>query len=176
MEKWKYPAGRFQWNGEWDAERKEAWIAAIEELPAALRGTIQDWDGARLDTPYRPGGWTVRQVVHHLADSHMNSLIRFKLALTEDEPVIKPYREDLWAELPDSRSYPVNVSLQLLEAVHSRWCALLRSMTEENYLRTFYHPESQEVVPLRRALATYAWHSVHHHAQIQALIRHKGWQ
>ncbi|WP_438445255.1 YfiT family bacillithiol transferase [Gorillibacterium sp. sgz5001074] len=175
LEKLKFPLGRFTWEGEWSEERKNEWIASIQGAPEALAKALDGLGEAQLDTPYRPEGWTVRQVVHHLADSHLNSVTRFKLALTEDHPVIKPYREDLWAELADARSYPVAASLRMLEGIHDRWTALLRTMTEEDYLRTFFHPESQADVSLRRALANYAWHGEHHTAQILELRRRQSW-
>lgn len=175
LETLRFPVGRFAWNGEWSGELKAKWIAGIGEQPAALREAVSGLGDAELDTPYRPGGWTVRQVIHHLADSHMNSFTRFKLALTEDTPAIKPYREDLWAELADARVFPVEASLRILEGIHIRWTALLSSMSEEDYQRDFYHPESEEVIPLSRALATYDWHGTHHIAQILELRRRQGW-
>lgn len=175
MEKLKYPLGRFEWKGEWSEEHKQIWIGGIAELPSKLRQALEGLAEWQLDTPYRPGGWTVRQVVHHLADSHMNSLTRFKLALTEEEPAIKPYREDLWAELGDAKPYPVEASLRLLEGLHDRWVALLQSMNETDYMRIFYHPESKERVSLQRALAVYDWHGRHHTAHIRTLRERSGW-
>ncbi len=128
----------------------------------------------QLDTPYRPDGWTVRQVVHHVPDSHLNAYIRFKLAMTEFEPAIKTYKEDLWAKLPDSEQTPVETSLLLLEALHARWVTLLRSMTPEDFARALRHPE-MGVLSLDRMLALYAWHSAHHTAHITALRERKGW-
>jgi uncharacterized damage-inducible protein DinB len=175
LENLRYPIGRFEWDGVWNEGVKSSWIEVIESQPAVLREAIAGLSEAQLDTPYRPGGWTVRQVVHHLADSHMNSVIRFKLALTEDAPVIKPYREELWAELEDSKSFPALHSLQLLDSLHLRWGRLLRSMDEAQYQRSFYHPENEALVPLRRALGLYAWHGTHHIAQIMALRKREGW-
>lgn len=170
----RFPIGEFTWNGEWDGERRSAWTKGIRELPDQLREAVAGLTEEQLDTPYRPGGWTVRQVVHHVADSHMNSYIRFKLALTEEEPVIKPYREELWAELPDSAS-PLDPSFKLLEGLHQRWCKLLEELNEEELDRAFYHPESQQQVPLRRALGIYDWHGRHHTAHITSLRQRMNW-
>jgi uncharacterized damage-inducible protein DinB len=172
---WKYPIGEFQWDGEWSQERKAAWISGIAALPRQLRDAVTSLNDSQLDTPYRPGGWTIRQVVHHMADSHMNSFIRFKLALTEHNPVIKPYNEGLWAELSDSSKHPVEGSLRMLESLHERWTALLNSMSEEDYLRAFYHPESSSLVPLRKALGLYDWHGRHHSAHITSLKKRLNW-
>lgn len=174
LEELRFPLGSFTWNGEWDEELRSNWTKGIRELPANLRKAVAGLTEEQLDTPYRPEGWTVRQVVHHVADSHMNSYIRFKLALTEEEPVIKPYREDLWAELPDS-SAPVDISLKLLEGLHERWCMLLEQMSEEEFSRAFFHPESGQLVPLRRALGLYDWHSKHHTAHITSLRGRMNW-
>lgn len=176
LENLRYPIGRFEWDGVWNEEVQAAWINTIESQPAALREAVAGLSEAQLDTPYRPGGWTVRQVVHHVVDSHMNSVIRFKLALTEEAPVIKPYQEQLWAELEDSRGFPVESSLQLLDSLHLRWGRLLRSMDEAQYQRAFYHPESEALVSLRRALGLYAWHGSHHIAQIMALRQREAWK
>ncbi|MDF2938190.1 MAG: hypothetical protein K0Q90_3563 [Paenibacillaceae bacterium] len=164
----RFPLGRFHWEEKGNEELRPVWIAGVKELPANLRKAIAGLSEEQLDTPYRPHGWTVRQVVHHLADSHMNSFIRFKLALTEAESVIKPYREEVWAELADSAG-PVEASLQLLEALHERWGLLLAAMKPEEFGRTFFHPESRETVPLGKALAMYDWHGRHHTAHITAL-------
>ena len=139
-----------------------------------MRAAVAGLTPERFDTPYRPGGWTVRQVVHHVPDSHMNAYVRFKLALTEDEPTIKPYEEAAWAELADSASTPVDVSLTLLETLHDRWVRLLRSMTEADFARKFRHPQLG-VVPLDKNLALYAWHGKHHVAHITSLRQRMGW-
>lgn len=175
LEGMRFPVGPFEWNGAWSADIRDAWTDGIRRQPAELRLAIGGLTAEQLDTPYRPGGWTVRQVVHHMADSHMQSVTRFKLALTETNPVIKPYREELWAELGDSASYPVEASLALLDALHLRWTALLESMSEEDYLRSFFHPESGSLVPLRRALGLYDWHGRHHIAHIMGLRKRMGW-
>ena len=148
------------------AER-ERWIAEIAALPAQLHALVERMDDARLDTPYRPGGWTVRQVVHHLPDSHMNALVRVKLALTEDRPTIKPYDEARWAELADTRLTPVAVSLALLEALHARWTTLLRALTAEQWRRSYAHPEHGRAMTVETATAMYAWHSRHHLGHVQ---------
>ena len=132
-------------------------------------------ENAQLDTPYRDGGWSVRQVVHHIADSHINSIVRFKLALTEDTPTIRPYDEALWAELGDARSAPVELSLALIDALHARWAVMLRGMTAEDFKRTFHHPEHDRTFPLDRTLAMYAWHGKHHIAHITSLADRMGW-
>lgn len=139
-----------------------------------MRAAVQGLSPQQLDTRYRPQGWTVRQVVHHVPDSHMNAYIRFKLALTEDAPTIKTYHEDLWAELADSRSTPVETSLTLLETLHERWVALLRSLKDEDWKRSFRHPELGPM-PLDANLALYAWHGAHHTAHITTLRQRNGW-
>lgn len=171
----QYPIGQFAYEGKADAGQIAAWIEEIERLPVRLREAVSGLDEGQLDTPYREGGWTIRQVVHHLADSHMNSFVRFKLALTEDHPTIRPYYEDRWAELADSVHVPVGVSLTLLEALHERWVVLLRSLDEETCSRTFYHPESKETIQLGYNIGVYAWHGNHHLAHIIALKERMGW-
>ena len=145
-----------------------------EETPEKLRAAVQDLNEEQLDTPYRPGGWTIRQVIHHLPDSHMNSYVRFKLALTENTPAIKTYDEAKWAELDDSKDTPVEVSLNLLESLHKRWVVLLRSMSEKDFHRSVNHPEWGEI-KLDRMLALYSWHCRHHLAHITTLRQRKGW-
>ena len=171
----RYPIGKFRLEGEVTPERRKGWIAELEALPSRLRDAVSGLDDAQLDTPYRPDGWTVRQVLHHVPDSHMNAYIRFKLALTEDEPTIKPYLEGPWAELPDTRATPPDVSLALLKALHQRWVALMRSMSEADFGRTFVHPEHGRVIKLDEVLPMYAWHGKHHTAHITALREREGW-
>lgn len=167
----RYPIGKFDPDS--GAARHEH-IQTIRELPAKLAAAVRGLSDEQLDTPYRVGGWTLRQTVHHVADSHVNSLCRFKLALTEnDPPTIRPYYEDRWAELADSK-LPVDISLRLIEGVHARWAALLESMTDEQFARTFIHPESGHW-KLEDALAMYAWHSRHHTAHITNLRDQNGW-
>jgi uncharacterized damage-inducible protein DinB len=166
-----YPIGNFDLANFSDREQN---LKTIAELPSKLRAAVDGLNAAQIDTPYRPGGWTVRQTVHHLADSHMNSQIRFKLALTEDEPpTIKPYYEDRWAELGDNK-LPVDVSLKIIDGIHTRWIGFLESMTEADFQRTFIHPETGEWT-LEKALALYAWHSLHHTAHITSLRERSGW-
>ena len=169
----QYPIGRFQAPASYDAAGREAAIRHIEELPRLVRVAVQGLTPAQLDTPYRDGGWTVRQVVHHLADSHLNAFTRFKLALTEDVPTIKPYNEKRWAELPDTALDP-DASLLILDGLHRRWSTLLRSMDAAAFGRTLRHPESGVNV-LDRMLALYSWHGRHHVAHITGLRERKSW-
>ena len=172
----QYPIGKFSVQGEITPARREGWITEVAEAPAQLRSAIHGLTDAQFDTPYRPEGWTVRQVVHHIPDSHLNAYVRFKLALTEENPTIKPYEEARWAELPDTGGTQVGVSLMLLEALHRRWVILLRAMGEEQWARTFFHPEQQKSLRLDRILAMYAWHGKHHVAHINGLRERMGWR
>lgn len=166
-----YPIGQFEPGDFADHDEN---FRTITELPAKITHAIAGLSDEQLDTEYRPGGWTVRQTVHHVADSHANSIIRFKLALTEDAPpTIKPYREERWAELADSR-LPIDVSLKMIEAIHHRWSVLLGSMTDDDFAKKFIHPETGEWT-LDSALALYAWHSKHHTAHITRLRERNGW-
>ncbi|MDE3109486.1 MAG: bacillithiol transferase BstA [Acidobacteriota bacterium] len=172
----RYPIGKFHRPAaELTPGDRREFIDAIAQAPAQLSAAINVLSPTQLDTPYRPGGWTVRQVVHHLPDSHMNSYVRFKLALTEDEPTIKPYEEARWAELADSRDTPVEVSLALLENLHKRWVLLLRSLSPADWSRIFRHPELGPA-SLDHSLALYAWHGRHHVAHITALRERNGWR
>lgn len=171
----RYPIGKFQWSGsEATAKERAERIAQIAACPAGLREAVAGLDDAQLDTPYRDGGWTVRQVVHHVPDSHMNAYVRFKLGLTEDTPTIKPYEENSWAQLPDARTAPIRVSLDLLDNVHERWLIVLRAMRDADFARRINHPESG-VQTLDRVLALYAWHGRHHIAHVTSLREKKGW-
>ncbi|MFS0777059.1 YfiT family bacillithiol transferase [Neobacillus sp. 3P2-tot-E-2] len=169
----KYPIGNFQFDGEITNSITKNWINEIKDLPILLRDVVKDLDNEQLDTPYRPGGWTVRQVIHHLADSHMNAYVRFKLALTEEKPVIKPYEETKWAELSDYK-LPIDISLSLLEALHIRWTDLLLSLIPADMEKTFIHPDSGEV-SVGKNIGIYAWHGRHHLAHITSLCNRKGW-
>jgi len=169
----RYPVGKFSYSGPPTPEQKKQFLDDIEPTPARLRAAVRDLSDRQLDTPYRDGGWTLRQVVHHVPDSHLNSYVRFKLALTEDEPTIKPYMEDRWAELPDSRQ-PIENSLVMLESLHRRWMILLRSLTHSDWKRTFRHPELGPMT-LEKTLALYSWHGKHHVAHITSLREQMGW-
>jgi hypothetical protein len=170
----RYPVGKFVWPEKVTEDDRKQFIAQIEEAPAKLRAAVAGLTDAELDTPYREGGWTVRQVTHHVPESHMNAYIRFKLALTENEPTIKPYEQQLWADLPDATMAPVGLSLDLLDSLHQRWVLVLKSMKPAEFERTFRHPELG-VVRLDKNLALYAWHGRHHVAHITALRERKGW-
>ena len=170
----RYPIGKFHFEGALSEDQKLALIADIEQAPAAMRAAVAGLSPQQLETPYRDGGWTVRQVVHHVPESHMNAYIRFKLALTEDVPTIKPYAEDLWAKLPDVPVTPIEFSLVLLESLHKRWVILLRSIKAEDWKRTFRHPE-MGVVSLEKNLALYSWHGKHHLAHVTELKKRMGW-
>jgi uncharacterized damage-inducible protein DinB len=171
----RYPIGKFHRHGELTEDLRHRYIEDIERLPGRLREAVKGLSQAQLDTPYRPGGWTVRQLVHHIADSHMNAYVRLKLALTEDAPLIKPYLEAKWAELHDSKTLPVDVSLNLLDSLHQRWVDVLRSMKPAEFSRTMRHPEWTEPMSLDDGLALYAWHGKHHVAHITELRRREGW-
>ncbi|MGH9689001.1 MAG: YfiT family bacillithiol transferase [Candidatus Acidiferrales bacterium] len=171
----RYPIGKFQRpSAPLTPDQRLECIDAIAETPAHLSAAVAGLTPAQLDTPYRPGGWTVRQVVHHLPDSHMNSYVRFKLALTEDEPAVKSYEEDRWAQLADSRDTPIETSLALLENLHKRWVVLLRSLAPSDWSRKFVHPMLGPVT-LDPNLALYAWHGRHHVAHITALRERNAW-
>ena len=170
----RFPIGKFHYDGPPNAEQKQAFLDEIAQTPAKLRAAVKGLSETQLDTPYRDGGWTVRQVVHHVPDSHLNSYVRFKLALTEDEPTIKPYEEARWAELADTKATPIEVSLTLLDSLHDRWMRLLRSLTAEEWKRTFRHPEMGPMT-LEKTLALYAWHGRHHVAHITELRKRSSW-
>jgi hypothetical protein len=171
----RYPVGRFIFDGDISPRAREQRIADIAAAPIHLRLAVNGLSPAQLDTAYRPGGWTVRQVVHHVPDSHLNAYTRIKLALTEDEPTIKPYEEARWAELPDGRDGPIELSLTLLDALHQRWVLLLRSMRPDDFRRRFNHPEHGRLIDLDEVVAMYAWHGRHHVAHITSLRRRMSW-
>jgi hypothetical protein len=171
----RYPIGEFRPRCALTPGERDAAIEQIAQTPERLRAAISGLDSEQLDTPYREGGWMVRQVVHHLPDSHVNSYIRFKLALAEQEPTIKPFDEARWAQLPDSRLTPVEVSLGLLDALHQRWVILLRAMRPEEFARRINHPE-RGVISLDWLLSESAWHGPHHTAQIVLLRERMGWR
>lgn len=170
----RYPIGEFKYDAPLTAAERQACIAIIEETPARMRAAVAGLNEEQLDTAYRPEGWTVRQVVHHVPESHLTSYIRFKLALTEEEPVVKTYFEDRWAKLDDARQAPIALSLDLLDALHGRWIWFLRSLKQEDFQRTYRHPELGTVT-LDKAAALYAWHGPHHVAQITSLRERNGW-
>jgi len=174
MEDLRYPVGRHQRPQTLTAEQRHKAIDAIAEAPTHLRIAVSGLDDRQLDTPYRPDGWTVRQVVHHVPDSHMNAYTRFKLALTEDTPTIKPYNEAEWARLEDSRSTPIATSLALLDAVHDRWVRLLRAMSPADFSLKLNHPENG-MMNLDQLLALYEWHGKHHVAHVTNLRNRNGW-
>ena len=174
MPDFRYPIGPFSPPATFSADWRQGAIDAVEQTPARFREAVQGLNGDQLETPYRAGGWTVRQVVHHVPDSHLNAYIRLKLALTEDTPTIKPYDESLWAKLPDTTIVPLDVSLSLLESVHVRWVTLLRAMSEGDWQRRYNHPETG-THDLNHMLALYAWHGPHHTAHITQLRRARGW-
>ncbi len=171
----RYPVGKFNWDVPVSEAENPKLIAQIAETPGALRSAVAGLSPNQLETPYRPGGWRVKQLVHHIPDSHLNAYTRFKLALTEVEPTIKPYDEAAWAELADSQEVPIDVSLDLLASLHARWVALLRSMDAADFRRTLRHPEHDRVLTLGQVLGLYAWHGRHHVAHITALKKREGW-
>lgn len=175
MEDLRYPIGRYEPREDIAAAQRQPWIDEIAGAPAKLQAAVSGLPASQLDTPYRPGGWTVRQIVHHLPDSHLNSYVRFRLALTEEEPTIKTYEEARWAELPDARTAPVDVSLQLLSALHQRWVLLLQSFGDAEFARTFRHPDLG-VMKLDNTVGLYAWHGRHHVAQIVAMRDRRDWK
>jgi len=174
METLQYPIGKFSYSGPASESDLRLWTSQIAETPALLRDAVHGLSADQLDTPYRPDGWTVRQVVHHMADSHLNSYVRFRLALTEEAPVIKPYREDRWALLHDAASAPVELSLDLLDSLHQRWMLLINSLGAAEFTRTFRHPE-MGLVTLEKNVALYAWHGRHHVAHVTGLKSRMGW-
>jgi hypothetical protein len=170
-----YPIGRFDFKQTVAPSQYAGLIDEIATAPALYRDAVRGLDDVQLDTPYRPDGWTLRQTVHHVADSHMNSFLRFRLALTEEAPTIKPYDQAAWSALSDSRTAPVGVSLQLIENLHARWVLLLRTLKDADFARTFRHPELG-LVRLDTNLALYAWHGRHHAAHITGLRQRNGWK
>ncbi len=171
----RYPIGLFEYNGEISDEVLQTWISEIEDYPAKLEKAVSSLREEQLDTPYRKDGWTIRQVVHHVADSHMNAYIRTKLALTEEKPIIKPYEEGIWAQLPDY-SMPVHVSIQLLSSMHARWVHLFRALLQTDELeKELQHPENG-IQSIQMLIGLYAWHGRHHLAHITNLCEKKGWK
>lgn len=172
----RYPIGKFHRPGPLTDDQRAEYIAVIEDTPAKVRSAVKGLTDQQLNAPYRPDGWTVRQVVHHVPDSHMNAYVRFKLGLTENEPTIKPYEEAKWAELADAKASAIEPSLALLENLHKRWVLLLRSLGPAEWARKFRHPEWEKPMALDDQLALYAWHGRHHVAHITSLREREGWQ
>ncbi|MEA2722827.1 MAG: hypothetical protein QOH59_598 [Gemmatimonadales bacterium] len=175
MDDLRYPIGPFRHTGAGSPAQRDQWLGEIAAAPGNLRAAVEGLSSEQLDTPYRPQGWTVRQVVHHLPDSHLNAYTRIKLALTEELPTIKPYEEARWAELPDARSGPVEPSLGLLDFLHQRWLVLLRNLGPADFARRYRHPEHGRMFELDEVLALYAWHGKHHVAHITSLRRRMAW-
>jgi uncharacterized damage-inducible protein DinB len=175
----RYPIGKFEdqdfAKGVFDPGVKRIHLQAIKDCPSLLEHAVSNLDADALNTSYRPGGWTIKQVIHHVADSHMNAYIRFKLALTENNPTIKPYDEAAWAELSDTQNLPINMSLTLLHALHLRWVELMNNMDEKDWQKTIHHPEHKRDISLWNLLKTYAWHGKHHVAHITSLRERMGW-
>ena len=175
LERLKYPVGRYEKPEQNTPGLQRESLNVLRQLPMWMDACIENLDEAQLHVPYRPGGWTIAQVVHHVADSHMNAYIRLKLAMTEDNPTVKPYDEKAWAELPDNNSVPVNISVTMLHAMHRRMVALLEAMTPQDFERTYYHPEHKRDFPIWEMVAMYAWHSRHHTAHIMELRKRMNW-
>jgi hypothetical protein len=170
----RYPIGKYE-PQPFSEKQLQEWILDIKYLPELLENSILNLDEAQLNTPYRPDGWTIKQLIHHIADSHMNAYIRFKLGLTENNPTIKPYEEALWAELSDTKNLPINISLTLLHALHARWVEVLKHIKGDEWNRTVYHPEAKKELSLWYLLGSYAWHSKHHTAHILGLRERMNW-
>ena len=171
----KYPLGRFSAPEKISDVDVDEYIQVIKHFPSRLKNLVEHWTDEQLDTQYRKGGWRIRQLINHLADSHMNSYIRFKLALTEENPTIKPYDEAAWANLQDSFNIEIKPALQILKGLHKRWVYELKSLTNKEFESTFFHPEQNRKITLRESLAFYAWHCNHHFAHIENLKKEKGW-
>jgi hypothetical protein len=173
-EDFSYPIGKFL-QKPFSEKQKEEWLLDLKFLPSELEFAVQNLDEAQLQTPYRNGGWTVHQLVHHIADSHMNAYMRFRLALTENNPTIKPYDQDAWALLNDVKTLPINISLTLLHALHRRLVAMLENLSDEDWNRTVFHPEQKKEITVWNLLGTYSWHGKHHVAHIKNLREKNNW-
>jgi hypothetical protein len=176
LEQLKFPIGKFEKPDVITSKMITQYISDIEMFPSKLRAETEHLSDEQLNTVYRPDGWTIRQVINHCADSHMNSLVRFKLALTEDKPIIKPYFEDRWAELADSKNIPIEPALKMIEGLHQRWVILLKSFTEEQLKRCFIHPEHGREISISENIGIYGWHCNHHLAHITTLKKQKDWK
>jgi uncharacterized damage-inducible protein DinB len=171
----RYPIGKWQIPKSFNEEDLRAWIEDIKSIPKKLHEAVSGLNEEQLNTPYREGGWTVVQVVHHLADANMNGFIRTKLTLTEEHPTVKPFEENSWAETTEACAFPIESSLKLLEGLHERWGALLESLETKDFKRTLYHPAMDETLDLYTCVSMFAWHNKHHVAQIKSLRERKGW-
>lgn len=176
MEHLKYPIGRFEFGKTYNMDETQAHIQTISALPSKLFNVVNGMSENQLETPYRPEGWTVRQTVHHLVDSHLNAYLRCKFAITEDNPTVKAYEEQLWAELADGKSAPVDWSLKMLQYLHLRWVMFLNSLTESDLQRTYFHSAMQRAFSLHEVVALYAWHSEHHYEHINQLAIRENWK
>ncbi len=176
LQELRFPIGEFKTPRVYTEKMLSNWLGDLATFPQEIRAVSEHLSDEQLDTPYREGGWTVRQVIHHCADSHMNSYTRVKLSLTEENPTIKPYFEDRWAELLDAKSMPIEPSLRIIEGIHRRWVHLLQSLSSSDLEQTFEHPEHQRAFLIKEVIAFYAWHSKHHLAHIKSLAARKGWQ
>jgi hypothetical protein len=170
----RYPVGKYL-PQPFSHKQKEKWLLDLKFLPSELELSVQNLDAHQLETPYREGGWTVQQLVHHVADSHINAYVRFKLGLTEENPTIRPYEQDDWVKLNDVKTVPINVSLTLLHALHQRWVAMIENLSEDELERTVFHPEHKKQISLWVLLGMYAWHGKHHVAHITSLRERHGW-
>lgn len=174
LEQLRYPIGHYE-PQPFSEPQKIKWITDIQALPALIELAVQSLDAPALHTPYREGGWTIHQLVHHVADSHMSGYIRTKMALTEDEPVLKSYREDLWATLEDTKALPINISLTLLHSLHLRWAKIFESLSEADWERTMIYPDHEDPLSIWQQMGMYSWHGRHHLAQIANLKIRMGW-
>ena len=175
LDQLRYPVGKFAFNANAEEKEIQQWISEIEKLPSQLRNAVKGLSDAQLNTAYRPDGWTLRQVVHHVADSHMHAYIRVKLALTENKPTIKPYEEKLWAEMEDSKNLSPEISLSLLDSLHTRWVYILKKLSAADLDRSVFHPESKREMSVKFLLALYSWHGRHHTAHITELMTRNKW-
>lgn len=173
--KLQYPIGKYQVPEVITSDDIKKWIQTIEFFPEKLEALVEDFDDGQLDTPYRPEGWTARQLIHHLADSHMNSYIRFKWTLTEDKPVIKAYFEDRWADLEDGKYDDIEMTLLLIESLHKRWASMLKKLTPDQLKRSFIHPETNKEIALDQLISIYDWHCRHHFAHLNNLALREDW-
>lgn len=175
LERFKYPIGKFECPSEISKEHIAEWIQVLEKLPKKLRQLTKDYSEKQLETPYRPGGWTVRQVIHHMADSHHHSYTRFKWALTENRPLIKVYDEKDWSSMVDANSAPIELSLSYLEALHAKLDYMLKRLAPEDFKKSYIHPDGNVNISVAENIGKYAWHGSHHYAHIQNLAQRKGW-